>query len=86
MLGIAIAMLLLPLFFVAQRGGGQRSAPYMAGANAGAGFINSLHQPQEARLHNYYLGAVLKPLKLDQAGLWLGAVLVLAALAVGVLS
>lgn len=83
MLAIAVAMLGLPLFFASSPARGQRSSPYMAGANTGAGFVNSLHQPQEARLHNYYLGSVLGPLHLEAVGLWLGSGLMLAALAAG---
>jgi len=86
MLGVALAMLGLPLIFAASPARGQRQLAYLAGANAGHGFVNSLHEPQEARLHNYYLGSVLHPLKLDRAALWLGAGLTLAAALAGVLS
>jgi ech hydrogenase subunit A len=85
MLGMAVALLGLPLLLVSAPWGSPSPA-YLAGANAGHGFVNSLHQPQEARLHNYYLSPVLRPVGLGRAALWTGGTLAAAALAAGVWS
>jgi ech hydrogenase subunit A len=85
MLCIALGMLGLPLLLVSAPWGG-RSPAYLAGANTGHGFVNSLHQPQEARLHNYYLSSLLHPAELGRAALWTGGALALAAAAAGVWS
>ena len=82
MLGIALVMLGLPLLLVTAPWGSPSPA-YLAGANAGHGFINALHLPQEARLHNYYLASVLRPEELARVALWAGAALAVAALAAG---
>jgi hypothetical protein len=81
---LAVAMLGLPLYFSASSSGALRQKPYMAGAGAPGGFINSLHQPQALRLRNYYLEAVIDAPALGRLALWGGAALVLAALAAGV--
>jgi len=83
---VAVALLGLPLTLAATPSRGQRLVPYLAGANAGHGFTNSLHQPQEARLHNYYLHAVIQPPALGRLALWAGAGLVAAAALAGVLA
>jgi ech hydrogenase subunit A len=85
MMAIAVAMLGLPLLFARGRGWGALSPAYLAGANVGHGFVNSLHQPQEAHLHNYYLGSILRPSELTRAGLWLAGTLALAAAAAGMM-
>lgn len=83
---LAIAMLGLPLFFAASPSRALRQTPYMAGADAPGGFVNSLHQPQELRLRNYYLESVIDADVLGRFALWGGMALIIMAALAGVLA
>jgi hypothetical protein len=73
----------MPLFFLLFPVTLPGTAPYLGGANQGAGFTNAFHQPQEVQLRNYYLHGVIKPQALGALASAFAAILLVLTLASG---
>jgi ech hydrogenase subunit A len=84
LLALGAGLLALPLFFAVFPPSLPAPAPYLAGANAGAGFSDSMGRTRSVQLRNYYLHAVLLPRELELTGAWAGGLAMALAVAMAV--